>query len=102
LKSFISYFYNFYNLFIGRKVWQESSWKLCWFHIKMNATEKLDSLHLPAKLRTFFLHVLDNMHQKTTVQEAETLWKVTKEEISDWFQKSEKGNEDLLKYIQTW
>ena len=34
----------------GKVVWKDSTWKLCFFHVKMNATEKMHELSAPKQI----------------------------------------------------
>jgi hypothetical protein len=35
----------------GMKVWPSSSWSLCYFHVHMNNSEKMDALQIPKKIQ---------------------------------------------------
>ena len=45
-------------------MWEESEWKLCYFHMIMNAKDKLKALGVPKETYSFYLGVLKEMKEQ--------------------------------------
>lgn len=63
----------------GMKVWPSSSWSLCYFHVHMNNSEKMDALQIPKKIQGVIQNQIATIHAKNTMEEALQQWEQFKD-----------------------
>ena len=54
-------------------MWEESEWKLCSFHVIMNAKDKLKVFEVLKKTYSFYLKVLKEMKKQENEKQAENV-----------------------------
>lgn len=59
----------------GMKVWPSSKWNLCWFHVRMNSSDKMDSLKVPHSIQNILRNEVSGIHKQTKQEGALSLWK---------------------------
>ena len=60
------------------QVYPESDWHICWFHVKMNITEKLEKLRFQLPLRNGILAQIDKIHAQVEHADAKKVWRELK------------------------
>ena len=59
---------------IEKVMWEESEWKLCYFHVIMNAKDKLKALKVLKETYSFYLGILKEMKEQEDEKQAENVW----------------------------
>ena len=54
-------------------MWEEFEWKLCYFHVIMNAKNKLKALGVLKETYSFYLRVLKEMKEQEDEKQAENV-----------------------------
>ena len=54
----------------GEKVWPNSNWNLCYFHVQMDSSEKMDSLKVPQQIQRILKKQIAALHETKTEDEA--------------------------------
>ena len=63
-----------YFVLIGKVMWEEFEWKLCYFHVIMNVKNKLKALGVSKETYFFYFGVLKEMKEQKDEKQAKNIW----------------------------